>query len=137
MHFVRYGIPLRADLKKREHGDWKATKRVLRTEWKYEELRCHQKTFSGKFKCDFDHWQMFVVLWSLGIEELTPEELADFFDWFCYCGEEHSAEGLKKQRGRLQKLLKKAHEWGWSRFKTPEDFLAAASSSPSKPPTWW
>jgi len=137
IHFVRYGTPLRADLAKRKQGDWEATRRALQTEWEYEELRCRRKSSLGKFKRDFDHWLMFVILWSLGIEELTPEELADFFDWFCHCGNEHSAEGLKKQRRRLQKLLKSAHEWGWSQFKTPEDFLAAASPAPSKPPTWW
>ena len=103
VHFIRYRVALRADLTRREQGDWKATGRALRTEREYEELRCGKKASLGNFKCDANHWLVFATLWNLGITELSSEELADLFDWFCPCRKDHLLDALKNQRARFSK----------------------------------
>jgi hypothetical protein len=48
-------------------------------------------------------------MWGLGVEELTQEELADFFDKYCPCGAKgHDPDALKKHRGRFKKALQKS-----------------------------
>jgi hypothetical protein len=44
----------------------------------------------------------------LGLEKLSPEELADFADWYCPCGKKnHNADNLKQLRLRFKKAREK------------------------------
>ncbi len=105
LHFERHKIPLKVDLQKRQVRDWNATQRVLRTHRDLEQLRCGKGPIQ-RFKGDIEHSNMFETLWGFGLERLTSEELADFFDTYCPCGSEaHDPDALKKQRARFQKAL--------------------------------
>jgi hypothetical protein len=42
-----------------------------------------------------------------GIENLNEDEMADLFDQYCFCKQEHSGEALVKMRSRLARTLKK------------------------------
>ena len=63
------------------------------------------------FKGDADHWDFLAIGWGLGLEKLSPEELADFADWYCLCGEgSHSPDNLKQQRLRFKRAREEALE---------------------------
>jgi hypothetical protein len=73
--------------------------------------RLHSKPDAKKalrFKTDSLHTTL--MLTGLGSENglrsLTEEELADFFDYTCNCGKEHSSEALRRLRYRVDKKLK-------------------------------
>lgn len=56
-----------------------------------------------QFKRDFDHFTLMACGIGLGVENLSGDELADFFDECCPCGEkEHSVENLNKLRLRIR-----------------------------------
>ncbi len=63
------------------------------------------------FKHDLDHGALIEIGLPLGLDKLTAEELADCFDKVCFCGQEHSADALKKQRKRLIKAIDVASSW--------------------------
>lgn len=55
------------------------------------------------FKIDADHWDLIALGWGLGLEKLSPEELADFADWYCPWGKKnHNADNLKQLRFTFQ-----------------------------------
>jgi hypothetical protein len=56
-----------------------------------------------KFKTDMDHFTLITGGLDLGLENLTGDELADFFDEVCPCGKEHFPENLTKLRARIIK----------------------------------
>lgn len=56
-----------------------------------------------KFKTDMDHFTLITGGLDLGLERLTSDELADFFDEFCPCGKQHFPENLTKLRARIIK----------------------------------
>ncbi|HET9305794.1 MAG TPA: hypothetical protein VFO46_07195 [Candidatus Sulfotelmatobacter sp.] len=104
IHFDRHKIPLKQDLQRRQNRDWGSTSRVLRTANDMEQLRCGKPI--RPFKGNLEHQNMFESFWGLGIEKLTPEELADFFDQFCPCGNEgHDPDALKKHRSRFARSI--------------------------------
>lgn len=104
IHFERHRVPLSADIQRRREKDWDSTHRLLRTVSDMEQLRCGKPIMP--FKGNLEHWNMFEVLWGLGLEKLNPEELADFFDAFCPCTEEgHDPDALKKLRRRFKRAI--------------------------------
>jgi len=109
LHWERWKIPLKQDLEKVRARDWDASRRVQRTISDLEQLRCGEGPIQ-RFRGNLEHSNMFQVLWGFGIENLTPLELADFFDSFCPCGsaEPHDPDALKKQRARFQIVLSKS-----------------------------
>jgi len=105
IHWERHKIPAKIDLKKRQAGDWDASRRILRTARDLEQLRCGRGPLQRP-KGNLEHSNVFEVLWGLGIEKLTPLELTDFFEAHCPCeSEEHDPDALKKQRNRFQNAL--------------------------------
>lgn len=105
LHFDRHKVPLKDDLKKRQDRDWNGTSRVLRTMSDLEQLR-HERPIRP-FKGNLDHQSMFENFWGFGVEKLSPDELADFFDQFCPCGcEGHDPDALKKHRTRFKRSIK-------------------------------
>jgi hypothetical protein len=104
IHFERHKIPLKNDLARRQKGDWDSTSRVLRTATDIEQRRCGKPI--RHFKGNLEHQSMFEGLWGFGIERLSPEELANFFDQFCPCGSEgHDPDALKKHRARFKRSI--------------------------------
>jgi hypothetical protein len=55
-----------------------------------------------QFKANSIHSDLLELGLHLGLSELSAEELADCFEAVCPCGKEHTADALKKQRGRVQ-----------------------------------
>jgi hypothetical protein len=110
VHWHRHKKPLGGDTQKMNAKDHVASRRVQRTFSDYEMLRCGQGPIKP-FKGDADHWDFFAIGWGLGLEKLSPEELADFADWYCLCGERsHNADNLKQQRLRFKKAREEALE---------------------------
>lgn len=104
IHFDRHKVPLKDDLERRQDKDWDSASRILRTASDLEQLRCGKPI--RPFKGNLEHQNVFESFWGFGIEKLTPEELADFFDQFCPCGSEgHDPDALKKNRSRFARLI--------------------------------
>ncbi|HET9285276.1 MAG TPA: hypothetical protein VFR24_25265 [Candidatus Angelobacter sp.] len=104
LHFERHKIPLKDDLVKRQQKEWNSTGRVLRTITDVERLRCGKRVLP--FKGNLEHANMFENFWGFGLEKLSPDELADFFDWFCPCESEgHDGDALKKHRARFKRAI--------------------------------
>jgi hypothetical protein len=108
IHFERHRTPLKADVGKRTAKDYEASRRILRTAGDVETLRCNRKIQA--FKGEIEHRNIFENLWGFGLENLTPEELAFFFDTYCPCGKVHDPDALKKARNRFRQVLQKAIE---------------------------
>lgn len=107
LYFERHRTPLKVDVAKRSAKDYEASRRILRTAGDLEALRCNRKiqAFKGG---EIEHRSMFETLWGFGLENLTPEELALFFDEYCPCGKLHDPDALKKSRNRFRSVLQKA-----------------------------
>jgi len=110
VHWHRHKKSFEKDTHEMRAKDHAASRRVQRTFRDYEMLRCGQGPIKP-FKGDADHWDFFATGWGLGLEKLSPEELADFADCYCLCGEErHNADNLKQQRLRFKKAREEALE---------------------------
>jgi len=109
MHWKRHRTPAKQDAQKSRAKDWEASKRLQRTSADFEQVRCGKgpvQHFKNATKDGLEHSTMFEILWGLGLEKFTPEELADFFDSYCPCGSDgHDPEALKKQRDRFRKTV--------------------------------
>lgn len=107
IHFERHRTPLKMDVGKRSAKDYEASRRILRTAGDLEALRCNRTipAFKGG---ETEHRSMFETLWGFGLEKLTPEELALFFDAYCPCEKVHDPDALKKARNRLRQVLERA-----------------------------
>ncbi|HUZ46415.1 MAG TPA: hypothetical protein VMW54_07235 [Terriglobia bacterium] len=100
LHWKRHSKPLQDDLSAGNGKNWEARQRVLRTVSDVEQLRCGQGPIKP-FKTGIDHSDVFDFVLGFGLEKLTSEELADFFNEYCPCGRnDHDPERLKKQRAR-------------------------------------
>lgn len=104
LHFYRHLRPLATDIEAVNNGDKEARKRVYRTARDLLALQFGQGPLA-KTKANLDHLNIFEFGLGLGLERLTADELAEFFDAVCWCGQEHDADGLKKQRQRIIKIL--------------------------------
>jgi uncharacterized protein YdcH (DUF465 family) len=110
LHWNRHKTPLEQDVHEMQSKDYAASTRVQRTLQDYEVLRCDQgpvKPFKGG-QDGTDHWDFLVMGWGLGLQNLSPEELADFADNYCLCGrKDHNPDNLKQQRLRVKKALER------------------------------
>jgi hypothetical protein len=92
------------------NGDGEASRRFQRTFADYEAIRCDKqkpKPFKGKI----DHSNMFQFGLGLGLENLTAEELAIFFDRFCpSCRDAHNKDALRRQRTEFLEALASAKQ---------------------------
>lgn len=109
----RYREPLWVAVQKAEGGDLKAQRRINRILEDYQRIRSGRGPLKP-FKADMRHIALLEMGLALGLDKLSPDELADCFDAVCACGKEHSADALKKQRARLKKAIQAARAWEWS-----------------------
>src|SRR5581483_2274600 len=107
LHWQRHRVAMRHDVARLAAPDWDVSCRVQCTVSDLEQLRCGQGPIQAP-KVDLEHGSLFEVLWGFGIERLTSEELAVFFDDACTCGcEAHDPEMLSRQRLRFRRALER------------------------------
>lgn len=64
-------------------------------------------------KGKMDHWIILDMGLGRGLEKLTNEELADFFDEFCpTCERHHDPDSMGRQRKSIQEQRTAALAWG-------------------------
>jgi hypothetical protein len=108
LHWERHKVPHTKDIERLNHRDGNAARRVLRTMADYEGIRCDKKR-PKPFKGKADHSSIFGFGLGLGLENLSGEELAIFFDRFCpSCREVHNADALRRQRTEFLRALERA-----------------------------
>ena len=100
--WFKYNKTLTQLLRERDSGNLKAIKQFNRLilefdKWQYG----YTDPNKLKFKTNLDHFDLMIAGLDLGIEMLSPEELADCFDELCPCGKEHDPELLAKLRKRI------------------------------------
>jgi hypothetical protein len=107
----RFQTPLRLALENEARGDLKAHENIVRAKDELWQLQHKYRVLP--FKVNDIHSDLLEIGASFGVGKLTAEELADCFTHLCPCGKSHSADALKKQRGRVQKKLQTAWENSW------------------------
>jgi hypothetical protein len=100
------------DLRWREvQGDRRAGRRVVETADLYNRWMHGQLPRGGvRFKTNVRHNLLMLYGLAGGLETLTSQELADFFDQFCSCGDTHTLEVLRRLRRKLLKVLERGRE---------------------------
>jgi hypothetical protein len=105
LHWERHKTPLDQDIERMNSGDGGASRRFQRTFADYEAIRCDQKK-PKPFKGKIDHSNIFGFGLGLGLENLTGDELAIFFDRFCPgCRDAHNKDALRRQRTEFLKAM--------------------------------
>lgn len=110
LYWKHYKEPLWIALQKVQQGDVNAYRRVMRIGEYYQRRRFSQGPMKPA-KGDPDHSDLLEMGLDMGLDKLSPEELADFFDTFCPCGKIHDPDALKKQRLRTRKALRAIEAW--------------------------
>jgi len=105
----RFGQPLAILVAEDKAGNLEAHNKVHRLRDDLWHL-VHGRGPIEPFKGNSRHSEIMELGLSLGLDALTDEELADCFDEFCTCGKAHDADALKKQRARVRKYLRAAHD---------------------------
>jgi hypothetical protein len=106
IHWMRHGTTFEDDVK-RMQTDYEASLRVQRTFSDFEALRFGRGL--KRFKGELDHTCVFKFGIGLGLELLTPAELADLFAEYCPCGsDDHAPDTLSHLRDRFLKRLERA-----------------------------
>jgi len=92
-------------------GDRDAGRQVVETADLYNRWIHEQLPVGGvRFKTNERHNLLMIYGLAGGLERLAPQELADFFDQFCPCGETHTPEVLRRLRLKLLKVLERGRE---------------------------
>jgi hypothetical protein len=109
LHWNRWREPYWLSLQKSETGDMEAYGKHERTARDFQRIRFGKRPIKPA-KSDPHHFDLFEIGIGLGLESLRPAELACCFDILCPCGHAHNAEALVKQRGRMEREIRKAFE---------------------------
>lgn len=109
LHWERHHESLGRAREADQRGDLKAWERLARTAKDWRTI-VFKKGAIKPFQGGIYHRDIFTIGLSFasGMENLTGEELAEFFDDFCPCEKTHDARALQKQRKRLLKDLEAA-----------------------------
>jgi len=110
LHFQRFREPLWIATQKQQAGDLEAHRRIFRTGEDYIRAQFGKGGIKPT-KGDYDHSGLFLIGFSMGLNDLTAEELADCFEELCPCGKLHDADALKKQRSRFVNECQEAADW--------------------------
>jgi hypothetical protein len=113
MEFIaeqRYGRPLYQLVEEDRRHTKESSGKVLRIMQDAHKLRYGEGVQPPKGK--MDHRIIFGFAIGRGLEKLTAEELAAFFDEFCpFCQGEHDPDALRRQRENFINQIQKALEW--------------------------
>ena len=83
-------------------GDFRAAKQLHQLNLEFDKWRFGITDSNKlKFKTDLDHFDLIIAGLDLGLQNLTPSELAECFDTLCPCGSPHFPENLSKLRKRI------------------------------------
>ena len=106
LHWERHHESLQAAMEADKGGDISAWDRIARTAREWRTI-VFKKGAIKPFQGGIYHQDIFEfgLSFASGLEKLTGEELADFFDYVCPCERIHDARALQKQRARLVKDL--------------------------------
>jgi len=110
LHWGRHRESLQNATEADEQGDVSAWDRIARTARDWRTI-IFKKGAIKPFQGGIYHRDIFEfgLSFASGMEKLTGEELAQFFDFYCPCGKEtHDARALQKQLARLVKDLEAA-----------------------------
>jgi hypothetical protein len=92
-------------------GDKNAGRKVVETADLYNRWMHEQLPRGGvRFKTNVRHNMLMFFGLAGGLDRLTSQELADFFDQFCPCGETHTVEVLRRLRHKLLKVVERGRE---------------------------
>lgn len=92
-------------------GDRNAGRQLVESEDVYNRWMHEQLPRGGiRVKTNVRHNVLMLFGLSGGLERLTSQELADFFDQFCPCGETHALEVLRRLRSKIVKVLERGGE---------------------------
>ena len=108
LSWFKYGKTWRQLQHERNGGSWKASQQVLAVIRDFEKWKFGKIDPNGlQFKIDRTHFTLMAFGLDFGLDDLTPDELADCFDWLCSCEkQEHDPENLRKLRDRIFQSLK-------------------------------
>jgi len=113
LHWERHHESLDKAEEADSHGDISAWDRIARTARDWRKILFNKgpiKPFQGgMYHQDIFQWGL---SFESGMEKLTAEELASFFDNVCACGATHDARALRKQLARIVKDLEAAVQKG-------------------------
>jgi hypothetical protein len=89
-------------------GDEQSSRQLARVvddyqAWRYGRLDPNKM----RFKFDIQHIARMSAGLDLGLEALSPEELAECFDALCPCGKPHDPDNLRKLRTRVMKTMER------------------------------
>jgi hypothetical protein len=116
MEFVseqRFGRPLYQLVAEDRKGVKESSEKMQRIMQDGHKLRYGETIEATKGK--IDHRIMFSFGLALGLDNLSCEELASFFDEFCpTCQKEHDPDSLCRQRDNLKQQQQTAIDWGRS-----------------------
>lgn len=111
VHWQLHRESLAEAKRKYEAGDRKAFERLRRTQqvmWDYRTTKLPLRD-THPLKGNLHHRELWEFIISLDLhKQLSSEDWADFFEAFCPCGREHSAESLRRIRARILKSLERA-----------------------------
>lgn len=110
LYWKHYREPLWIALQKVKSGDLQAYRRVMRVGEDYQRHQFNKGPIKPA-KGDPDHSALLEMGLDMGLNELTPEDLADCFDVICPCGKSHDADALKKQRLRIRTAFEEMKTW--------------------------
>lgn len=122
--FLKYHATV-PELQWREmQGDRNAGRQLVESEDVYNRWMHEQLPRGGiRVKTNVRHNVLMLFGLSGGLERLTSQELADFFDQFCPCGETHTLEVLRRLRSKIVKVLERGGE--------ATDWIAARRAQPA------
>jgi hypothetical protein len=107
----RFGRPLYQLVAEDRAGVKESSVKMQRIIHDGHKLRYGERIVPIKGK--LDHRIIFSFGLGLGLEKLTAEKLASFFDDFCpTCSSEHDPDSLRRQRDDIQMQRTAAIEWG-------------------------
>lgn len=109
--FKRFRIPLRLAQQKESSGDLNAHDQVVRAKDEFWRLGHGYRV--PDYKVSEIHSDLMELGLNHGLQKLTAEELAECFDCVCPCGEEHAADALRRQLGRVKRQLEDALQNSW------------------------
>jgi hypothetical protein len=109
LHWERHRESLQNATEADKQGNLSAWDRIARTAKEWRTIVFKKGTIKP-FQGGIYHRDIFQfgLSFASGMEKLTGEELAEFFDFYCPCGKTHDARALQKQLVRLLKDLEAA-----------------------------
>jgi hypothetical protein len=104
--WFKYNKTVKQLMSEYKSGDIKAVKQFHALNLEFDKCRLGEVDPNRlRFKTDIDHFDLIVAGLDLGIELLTPKELADCFDELCPCGLPHFPDLLSKLRTRIETMF--------------------------------